>query len=160
MEIVINLILQREPIRMADTFSKPKRSKIMAAISSKHTKPEVRVRKALLVKGYHYKLHYGKEKIDIAFPRAKVAVFVDGCFWHKCPFHSHLPKSNKSYWLPKLRKNVKRAKEKDVRLKRNGWRIIHIWEHDVHKMARITKRIKHALGDNVNIFAETSDSNQ
>ena len=102
----------------------------MSAIRSTHTQPELLLRKALFAKGLRYRLHYGKEKIDIAFPGKKVAVFVDGCFWHMCPKHGHWPKSNKGYWLPKLKKNIKRAKEKDKRLKKEGWKVIHFWEHE------------------------------
>ena len=114
----------------------------MSAIRSKHTGPERALRKALREKGLKYRLHYGKEKIDIAFPGKKVAVFVDGCFWHQCPKHSHIPKSNRHYWLPKLRKNKKRAKEKDKRLKTAGWRIIHVWEHELESPAKEAKRIE------------------
>lgn len=87
-----------------DKISKEKRSKVMSAIRSEDTKPEMLLRKALWAKGLRYRVHYGKEKIDIAFPSIRLAVFVDGCFWHGCPQHSHLPKSNESYWHPKLKK--------------------------------------------------------
>jgi len=91
---------------LMDMFSQEKRSEIMSSIKSKNTKPEILIRKALWKKGYRYRLHYGVEKIDIAFPSRKVAIFVDGCFWHMCPIHGNVPKSNKSYWVPKLKKNV------------------------------------------------------
>ena len=123
-----------------DKFSKETRSKIMSAIKSTHTKPEVKLRKALFAAGLRYRLHYGKEKIDIAFPGKKVAVFVDGCFWHMCPKHGHLPKSNKSYWLPKLKKNVKRAKEKDKCLKKEGWKVLHFWEHEFDNLDRVVSK--------------------
>lgn len=115
-----------------DKFSKQTRSKIMSSIKSKNTKPEILLRKLLWENGFRYRLHYGEEKIDIAFPSKKLAVFVDGCFWHRCPQHSHLPKSNRSYWLPKLMKNKKRAKDKDKRLKKDGWKVIHVWEHNLY----------------------------
>ena len=124
-----------------DTFSKQKRSKIMTAIRSKHTTPELAVRKALRAKGTAYRLHYGKEKIDIAIPQKKVAIFVDGCFWHQCPYHSHLPKSNRGYWLPKLRKNKERAKKKDERLRAAGWKIVHIWEHDTAEQGKVVQKV-------------------
>lgn len=76
-----------------DTVSKKTRSRIMSAIRSKHTKPELALRKELRKHGINYRLHYGKEKIDIAIPSKKVAIFVDGCFWHGCPKHGHKPKS-------------------------------------------------------------------
>ena len=116
-----------------DVFAKKIRSKIMSAIHSKHTRPEVLLRQALRKKKIAYKLHYGKEKIDIAITSKKLAVFADGCFWHGCPKHGHTPKSNKVYWLPKLRKNIARDKAKTARLKAAGWKVVRFWEHDVEK---------------------------
>ena len=86
-----------------------------------------------------------KEKIDIAFPSKKVAVFVDGCFWHGCPLHSHVPKSNIDYWIPKLEKNKERAILKNERLKNSGWKILHFWEHEVDDLDSILNKIKQAL---------------
>ncbi len=125
-----------------DTISKRVRSMIMSAIRSKHTKPEVKLRKALRGAGLKYRLHYGKEKIDIAFPSKKIAVFVDGCFWHQCPKHSREPKSNKSYWLPKLKRNKQRDREKDRRIKRSGWKPLRIWEHELLEMPKVIKKIE------------------
>ena len=112
----------------------------MSAIRSKHTKPEVKLRKALFATGCRYRLHYGKEKIDIAFPGKKVAVFVDGCFWHSCPKHGRKPKSNKSYWHPKLKRNAERAKEKDKRLKKEGWKVLHFWEHEFNNLDKVVSK--------------------
>lgn len=109
-----------------DRVSREKRSKIMSAIRSVNTKPEISLRKALWAKGLRFRIQYGKEKIDIAFPHKKLAVFIDGCFWHGCPIHSHMPKSNKEYWLPKLRKNIERDKAKNERLRNEGWRIMRL----------------------------------
>ncbi len=109
------------------------RSRAMSKIKSKDTSPEMALRKALWHSGIRYRVQYGKEKIDIAFPRKKVAVFVDGCFWHSCPIHGHIPKSNITYWKPKLEKNIERAAVKDIRLEGSGWKILHFWEHDVKK---------------------------
>jgi DNA mismatch endonuclease, patch repair protein len=127
---------------MVDRVSKEKRSKIMSAIRSKNTRPEIVLRKALWGKGMRFRVQYGKEKIDIAFPSKKLAVFVDGCFWHCCSIHSHIPKSNKEYWLPKLEKNIERAKAKDVRLQEEGWKILHVWEHELDDVGRILARIE------------------
>jgi DNA mismatch endonuclease (patch repair protein) len=68
---------------------------------------------------------------DIVLPGAKIAIFVDGCFWHACPRHGTLPKNNREWWETKLRRNVERDVEKDVALQLLGWTVIHIWEHDV-----------------------------
>lgn len=116
---------------MTDIFTKEQRSRIMSKIRYKDTKPEITFRHLLYNNGYRYRVNYGSEKIDIAFPRFRIAIFIDGCFWHGCPKHSHIPKSNRDYWLPKLRRNILRAKEKDLRLYDNGWVIFHIWEHEL-----------------------------
>lgn len=116
---------------MTDLFTKEQRSRIMSKIRYKDTKPEITFRHLLYNNGYRYRVNYGPEKIDIAFPRLRIAIFIDGCFWHGCPKHSHMPKSNRDYWLPKLRRNIRRAKEKDLRLHDNGWIIFHIWEHEL-----------------------------
>ena len=119
----------------------------MSAIRSKHTSPEIMLRRAIRKQKIIYKLHYGKEKIDIAIPSAKLAVFVDGCFWHGCPKHGHKPKTNRTYWLPKLKKNKLRDKVKTARLKKAGWKVLRIWAHDVKKQnprcaAKIEKLLK------------------
>jgi DNA mismatch endonuclease (patch repair protein) len=113
----------------------------MQAIRSTNTKPEVKLRKALFAAGLRYRLHYGKEKIDIAFPGKKVAIFVDGCFWHMCPKHGHLPKSNKAYWHPKLKCNIQRAKEKNKRLKKEGWKVLHIWAHEFNQLDKVLSKV-------------------
>jgi DNA mismatch endonuclease (patch repair protein) len=112
-------------------ISKEVRSKIMSKIKSKNTSPEKTLRKALWDIGLRFRIQYGKEKIDIAFPAKKIAIFVDGCFWHSCPIHGHIPKSNKDYWVAKLAKNIERAKDKDIRLESDGWKILHFWEHEI-----------------------------
>lgn len=117
----------------------------MAAIHSEDTKPEISIRKALSAITLRYRVHYGKEKIDIAFPIAKVAVFVDGCFWHGCPIHSNLPTSNQEYWLPKLKRNIERDKEKNKRLEADGWLILHFWEHETKNVSEIAEKIKNAV---------------
>jgi DNA mismatch endonuclease (patch repair protein) len=72
-------------------------------------------------------------------------VFVDGCFWHGCPIHSHIPKSNQNYWRPKLRKNIERDKEKDERLRIAGWTVIRFWEHDMEKISLVLRKINEEL---------------
>lgn len=130
---------------MVDRISKKKRSKIMSAIRSKNTKPELALRRALWSQGLRYRIHYGKEKIDIAFPSKKIAIFVDGCFWHGCPEHGHFPKSNQDYWIPKLEKNKQRAVQKDNRLKQECWKVMHFWEHELDNLELIVEQIKRAI---------------
>ena len=107
-----------------DKFTKKVRSKIMSRIRSKHTSPEIKLRKILRSNGYKYRLHYGNPTIDIAIPSKKVAIFVDGCFWHFCPTHGHMPKSNRVFWKRKLKRNVARDKKTDKVLKGKGWKIL------------------------------------
>lgn len=114
---------------MPDVFRKEVRSRIMSRIRSRDTKPEMALRKELWKRGLRYRIQYGKERVDIAFPKEKVAVFVDGCFWHSCPTHGHLPKSNRLFWERKLGSNLERSKGKDLRLRAGGWTVLHIWEH-------------------------------
>jgi len=130
-----------------DKVSKEKRSKIMAAIRSKNTTPEITLRKMLWAKNLRYRIHYGTEKIDIAFPCKKLAIFVDGCFWHGCPFHSHIPKSNIDYWKPKLEKNIERDKEKNERLRSAGWMVIRFWEHEMKNVSLVLEKICTELSD-------------
>jgi len=132
---------------MVDTISKEKRSKTMSAIRSKNTIPEVALRRALWAKGYRFRIQYGKEKIDIAFPTRKIAIFVDGCFWHCCPIHGHLPKSNKEYWIPKLNKNKLRDIGTTERLENERWIVLRIWEHDLENIEPVLERILSELSD-------------
>jgi DNA mismatch endonuclease, patch repair protein len=141
---LFQLLIDLEP-PLVDRITKEKRSKIMSAIHSKNTKPEINLRRVLWKKGLRYRIHYGKEKIDIAFPSTRVAVFVDGCFWHGCPIHSHLPKSNKEYWLPKLKKNMERDKETTKRLWEDGWKVLRFWEHELMDIQEVIEQIEIAL---------------
>jgi DNA mismatch endonuclease (patch repair protein) len=130
---------------MPDKFSKDKRSKIMASIHSKDTTPELLLRKALWANGLRYRKQYGPKKIDIAFPSSKVAVFVDGCFWHGCPIHSHMPKSNQTYWQPKLKKNIVRDAATNSSLTADGWIVLRIWEHELEDLESVVKKVKDKL---------------
>ena len=85
-------------------------------------------------------------KPDFAFPMEKVAVFVDGCFWHGCPRHFVQPRSNKNFWKEKINKNKKRDKEVSRKLKQQGWKVVRIWEHELRKpeektISKIQKKI-------------------
>jgi DNA mismatch endonuclease (patch repair protein) len=130
---------------MVDRISKEKRSKIMSAIRSRNTMPEIILRKALFARGLRFRTDYGKERIDIAFPGKKIAVFVDGCFWHGCPIHSHTPKSNEAYWTLKLRRNMERDIMKNERLRETGWKVIRFWEHELSDINLVLERIDKAI---------------
>ena len=121
---------------MGDKFSKDIRSRIMSKVQ-RNSKPEQVLRKALFRLGYRYSLdHRFKElnfKPDIVMVSRKVCIFVDGCFWHKCPKCFKAPKSNKKYWNAKIKKNIERDKEQNKHLKKNGWKVIRVWEHEINK---------------------------
>ena len=118
---------------MADRISREQRSRNMSRIRSRDTSPELKMRKGLYRSGLRFRIQFGKEKIDIAFPQYKIAIFIDGCFWHMCPIHSSIPKSSVKYWEEKLVRNLERSREKDARLESEGWRVVHIWEHSIEK---------------------------
>jgi len=101
------------------------------------TSLERRIRTTLHRRGLRYRKDFpiamgsGRPvRADVAFPRARVAVFVDGCFWHCCPLHGTLPKTNTEYWLPKLAANVDRDRRVDAQLRNLGWSVVHVWEHE------------------------------
>jgi len=100
------------------------------------TAPELALRRKLWSMGLRYRLQRPVEgqrrlKIDIAFVASRVAVFVDGCFWHSCPEHASVPRSNTEWWITKLARNSERDVETRIRLEEQGWRVIRVWEHDV-----------------------------
>jgi DNA mismatch endonuclease, patch repair protein len=130
---------------LPDRISKQVRSRIMSSIRSKDTKPEIAIRRALWMKGYRYRTQFGAEKIDIAFLSRKIAIFVDGCFWHGCPTHSNQPKTNQGYWFPKLKKNIQRDIETNARLKAQGWTVLRFWEHEIGNIDGIVHRVGAAL---------------
>ncbi|MFC5182270.1 very short patch repair endonuclease [Actinomadura harenae] len=112
------------------------RSRNMKANRRSDTKPEIALRRALHARGYRYRKDFRMDlssgvrvRPDIVFTARKVAVFVDGCFWHVCPEHGREPTSNEWYWTPKLRRNVERDRVADVALRAAGWRVVRLWEH-------------------------------
>jgi DNA mismatch endonuclease (patch repair protein) len=82
---------------------------------------------------------------DFAFRSQKVAVFVDGCFWHSCPRHGRAPESNQEYWLPKLARNGRRDRRVSRILRRMGWKVIRLWEHDLANDSLVVRRIRRML---------------
>ena len=118
------------------TASSPGRSANMRAIRRTDTKPELALRQALHRMGYRFRKDYrldldggARVRPDIAFTARKVAIFVDGCFWHACPEHGSRPSVNQGYWTPKLARNVARDRAADAALELAGWQVIRLWEH-------------------------------
>lgn len=107
----------------------------MRATRRADTMPERALRSELQRLGLRFrkdlplKLSAGRVRPDVVFTRAKVAVFVDGCFWHLCPEHGQIPKANRDYWGPKLARNVERDRKNDAALIEDGWRVIRFFEH-------------------------------
>ena len=123
------------------------RSEIMGRVKNKDSEAERALRSALHAEGLRFRLHRRIEgvTVDIVFSRPRVAVFVDGCFWHGCPKHATFPKSNQDYWLPKLAENKERDKRQSRRLREAGWNVIRVWEHDCSPpAARVVTRIADA----------------
>ena len=114
----------------------PGRSANMRANRRTDTKPELALRSALHRQGFRFRKDFrldldsgARVRPDIAFTARRVAVFVDGCFWHVCPQHGRDPAVNESYWSPKLRRNVERDRAADTALAAAGWRVVRVWEH-------------------------------
>ena len=84
-------------------------------------------------------------KPDFVFPKNRVAVFVDGCFWHGCPLHGTLPSSNRAFWQAKLNRNIRRDKLVRKTLKASGWQVIRIWQHDLRDSLKVLRRVSRAL---------------
>lgn len=106
----------------------------MSVAKRKDTAPEVALRKELYLRGLRYRIGYPvpgqrRRTIDVAFVGAKLAVFVDGCFWHGCPEHGTKPRSNSEWWRQKLAANAARDADTTAVLDALGWRVIRIWEH-------------------------------
>lgn len=114
--------------------SSPEVSRRMSQVRNKDTAAEMAVRRELHARGYRYRVNLripggGRSRPDIAFTRHRIAVFIDGCFWHRCPEHATFPKSNAKWWADKLEANVIRDGDIDSDLTKAGWAVIRIWEH-------------------------------
>jgi len=119
---------------MADRLTGEQRSYCMSRIRSKDTKIELLLRSMLFRRGLRYRIHYGKlpGKPDVVFPKNKLAVFVDGDFWHGRNFEKR-KKTYSDYWYNKIRRNIERDKRVDEKLKDSGWDVFRIWGKDLKK---------------------------
>lgn len=117
---------------MVDRLNAEARSELMSRIRSKWTKPEIRTHNLLKGNKIKHKMHPTLPgNPDILLKDYNVAIFVDGCFWHSCPKHGHIPSQNRTYWQRKLAKNTKRDKDNAQILKQCGIGCIRLWECDV-----------------------------
>src|SRR5436190_20726149 len=136
---------------MADVFSIRKRSKVMSCIRSRGNKDTELALARLLrlnrIAGWRRNQPiFGKP--DFIFRRERLALFVDGCFWHGCLKHSKPPRSNQTYWRAKMIRNKARDRSVSSALRKKGWRVLRIWEHELARKneIRLSRRIQRALG--------------
>ena len=129
-----------------DTRTPEQRRRIMQAVKSKHTKPEMIVRRLLHGMGYRYRLHRKDlpGRPDIAFVSRRKAIFVHGCFWHGhgCS-KGRLPKSRLDYWQPKVDENKKRDRTKQEQLEELGWRVLVVWQCEIADIDILAKRLQY-----------------
>lgn len=133
---------------MSDVYDKKTRSRVMQRIRKTNTKPELLVRSVLHRMGFRFRLH--RRDLpgvpDIVMPRHKTIVFVHGCFWHQhtCSL-GKLPKSNRNYWVPKLRRNRRRDATNEKLLKKAGWNVVSVWECEAVSVEAVEQLLRHRL---------------
>ncbi|HEX4123037.1 MAG TPA: very short patch repair endonuclease [Verrucomicrobiae bacterium] len=129
---------------MPDIFTKEKRSQVMSRIRSRGNK-ETELRLASILRAHGitgWRRHQSLPgRPDFTFRRKRVVIFVDGCFWHGCPKHGRKPATNRSYWLPKLKRNAIRDRLRTKTLRNSGWRVIRFWSHDLNNPNAVASRI-------------------
>lgn len=106
-------------------------SRQMSQMPRASTGPEVALRRELHRLGVRFRLHAALPgRPDVVLTRARIAIFVDGCFWHRCPQHGVMPRNNRQWWQDKLDRNVARDRAADAALAADGWTVVRIWEHE------------------------------
>ncbi|HEY6226922.1 MAG TPA: very short patch repair endonuclease [Verrucomicrobiae bacterium] len=136
---------------VADTFNKAERSRIMAAVRSRGNKATelilMQLFRAAGLKGWRrHAAILGRP--DFVFTKERVAVFVDGCFWHGCAQHCRMPASNRKYWVGKIERNMRRDRMTRKTLRAEGWKVVRVWEHELKRrpgypVARIVRALRH-----------------
>jgi len=120
---------------MTDNLTREKRIKVMSSIRGKNTRPELIMRKLLWSKGKRYRIHdrsvFGTP--DISNKKKRVAVFVDGCFWHGCEKCYRPPRTNSDFWAKKIESNKNRRKQVMSKLENDNWKVFQVWEHEIIK---------------------------
>lgn len=121
--------------RATSWASSPGVARSMRSNKRRDTGPELAIRRLVHASGYRYRVDFAADpsrprlRADLVFTSVKLAVFIDGCFWHGCPVHATMPVRNRDYWEPKLLRNVDRDRTTTESLRRNGWTVLRIWEH-------------------------------
>ncbi|WP_406177081.1 very short patch repair endonuclease [Streptomyces canus] len=128
---------------MSPIASSPAVSARMSRQASHNTQPELTVRRLLHADGLRYRVHYPvpgmpRRSMDIAFSKLRIAVFLDGCYWHGCPEHATHPRANAEWWRSKLDRNIARDRETTEHLTAAGWTVLRFWEHEsAHDVAHL-----------------------
>lgn len=133
---------------MADVFDAAKRSQIMSRVKGRgNLATEGRLLSVLQeqrITGWRRQFRlFGKP--DFVFPQQRLAIFVDGCFWHGCPSHGSIPTTNAVFWLEKLKRNKNRDRVVNRELRRRGWRVLRFWQHEFKYPQKITRRLTRSL---------------
>jgi DNA mismatch endonuclease (patch repair protein) len=134
---------------VVDRLTKERRSWLMSRIGGKNTEPEIAVRKIVHNLGFRFRLHYPSlaGTPDLVLPRLRTAMFVHGCFWHHhidCSKAS-LPKTRRAYWQAKFEANVARDELNRAKLKRDGWRVVVVWQCELRDSNKLKNRLKNIL---------------
>jgi DNA mismatch endonuclease (patch repair protein) len=133
---------------MPDVFTKAKRSEMMSRIRGRGNKETelalARIFRAVGITGWRRHIPL-VGKPDFAFREQRVAIFVDGCFWHGCPKHSNMPVNNRAFWVKKLTGNQLRDRLVTRTLRKDGWRVVRVWAHELRQPACVLARIRKAL---------------
>lgn len=135
--------------------SSPEARLRMQRVRQKHTSAEATLRRELHARGIRFRLHVAvltapRRVADVALSGLRVAVFVDGCFWHGCPMHATWPKQNAEFWRAKIKTNMARDKDTDARLRAAGWKVIRVWAHEqagiaAARIAKIVERRRESM---------------
>jgi DNA mismatch endonuclease, patch repair protein len=133
---------------MADVFSRQKRSEIMSRIKGRGNRATelrlVSLFKTYGIKGWRRSAPvFGKP--DFVFPSLRIAVFVDGCFWHGCPIHGSVPGSNRDFWEKKLSRNKSRDRLVNKKLHDLGWKSVRVWQHELRRPEKVARRLERLL---------------
>lgn len=133
---------------MTDTVSKTERSRIMRQVKGRGNASTelkiVRLFREHKITGWRRHLPL-TGKPDFAFPKARVAVFIDGCFWHGCPAHLRMPSTNVDYWQRKVARNMERDKRVTAELESKGWRVLRVWEHEIKEPESMLRSIMRVI---------------
>ena len=133
---------------MSDVFTKAKRSQVMAAIRSRGNR-NTELKLAAILRAHHitgWRRHQPLPgRPDFLFRRERLAIFVDGCFWHGCRWHCRMPKTRTAFWTPKIQRNRTRDREVQKQLRAAGWAVLRIWEHSLRDPDAVLSRVQATL---------------